>query len=113
MLYAGQCRRCGFQVYSIDCTGFKRLMAQHLNKSHGEDYEFVSQITLKDFDALGFRIDRVHDPAIVKVLLGVMGNRGYWKAIRLHPPLQNLLFSGLSSGENSLSEILRLHSARG
>lgn len=112
MLYAGQCRRCGFQVYSIDCTGFKSLMARHLNKSHGEDYDFVSQITLKDFNVL-FRLDRVHDPAIVKVLLGVLGKRGYWKAIRFHPQLQNLLFSGLSSGENSLSEILRLHSARG
>ena len=88
-------------------------MARHLNKSHGEDYEFVSQISLKDFNVL-FRLDRVHDPAIVKVLLGVLGKRGYWKAIRIHPQLQNILFSGLSSGEkNSLSEILRLHSARG
>jgi len=111
MLYIGQCR-CGFQVYSTDCTAFKRLMAGHRNKSHGEDYLFVSQIPLKDFNEI-FWITRVRDPEVVKVTLGVIGNRGYWKAIRLHPQLQNLLFSGLSSGENSLSEILRLHSARG
>ena len=110
LLYIGKCR-CGFQVHSKDCQEFKSLMAQHLNKSHGGDYVFVSKIPLGDFE--DFVISRVRDPELVYTLDAVFGNRGYWKAIRSHPALQNILFSGLGSGENSLSEILRLHSARG
>lgn len=86
-------------------------MAQHLNKSHGGDYVFVSKIPLGDFE--DFVISRVKNADLVCMLEAVFGNRGYWKAVRSHPTLQNIPFSGLGSGENSLSEILRLHSARG
>ena len=111
LLYVGKCRQCGFQVHSKDCLTFKTLMAQHLNSSHSGDYDFVAGIRLGDFE--DFVISRVRDAELVWTLEAVFGNRGYWRAIRSHPSLQNILFSGLGSGENSLSEILRLHSARG
>jgi len=110
ILYIGQCKSCGFQVHSKDCADFKRLMATHLNTSHGQDYLFIRQIPLKDFE--DFTITRIRDAEMIATLLPVFHNRGYWKAIRTHPQLQTL-FSGLSSGENSLSEILRQHSVRG
>lgn len=111
MLYVGKCRQCGFQVHSKDCLAFKSLMAQHLNTSHEGDYYLVTRIPLGDFE--DFVISRVKDAELVWTLDAVFGNKGYWKAIRSHPALQNIPFSGLGSGENSLSEILRQHSARG
>ena len=110
ILYVGTCKSCGFQVHSKDFTDFKRLMATHLNTSHGQDYLFVASIPLKDFE--DFTVVLIRDSETIATLLSVFHNRGYWKAIRAHPQLQTL-FSGLSRGENSLSEILRQHSARG
>lgn len=110
ILYVGQCKSCGFQVHSEDSTEFKRLMATHLNTSHRQDYLFTSKIPIKDFE--DFTVTRIRDSETVATLLSVFHNRGYWKAIRKHPQLQTL-FSGLSRGENSLSEILRQISARG
>lgn len=111
ILYVGRCKHCGFQVHSEDLSAFKSLMGSHLNKSHGEDYLFTSEIPLKDFE--NFTIARIRDTEVIATLLSVFRNRGYWKAIRTHPQLQTTLFSGLSRGENSLSEILRQISARG
>ena len=111
MLYVGKCKHCGFLVHSKDCHEFKSLMAKHLNDSHRGDYDFVSKIPLKDFE--DFVISRIHDAEIVANLETVMKNRGFWRAIRSHPSLQNILFSGLGGRENSLSEILRQNSARG
>jgi hypothetical protein len=96
MLYVGRCR-CGFVVQSEDCQAFKSLMAGHMNRSHGQDYLFVSGVPLKDFE--DFTIVRLKDKQTVKLMKAVVGTRGYWKAIRLYPSLRNILFSGLSSGE--------------
>jgi hypothetical protein len=87
------------------------LMATHLNTSHRQDYLFTATIPIKDFE--DFTVTRIRDSETIATLLSVFRNRGYWKAIRTHPQLQTTLFSGLSRGENSLSEILQQISARG
>jgi hypothetical protein len=76
---------------------FKTVMTQHLNKSHNGDYVFSVQIPLADFE--DFLISRVRDPEVVATLETVMHNKGFWKAIRFHPTLQNIPFSGLGDGE--------------
>jgi hypothetical protein len=86
-------------------------MATHLNGSHRADYEFVANIRLSDFE--DFLITRIKDSEIVGTLETVLNNVGFWRAIRRHPTLQNIPFSGLGDRENSLSEILRQNSARG
>lgn len=92
MLYVGKCRDCGFLVFSEDCLTFKSNMAHHRNKSHRATYEFVAGVSLKDFKD-EFYIDRIRDQETVKLMLSVVSNSGFWKAIRCFPELQQSLFS--------------------
>jgi hypothetical protein len=80
-------------------------MAGHRNKSHQDDYELVAEIPITDFKD-NFVIIRIRHAGEVKAFLGIVNNPAYWKVIRKFPKIQNTLFSGLSNGENSLSEIL-------
>ena len=71
VLYQPRCKKCGFIVKSsTDVFTTKRLMQDHLSKSHRylDSFTFVNQVPLSDFSEL-FNVVRWTDPIDIRKVL--------------------------------------------
>ena len=91
VLYQPICKRCHFIVKaSIDVNLAKMLMEDHLEKSHGYEFTFISHVPLGDFKAF-FKIMRTINPSpsYVESLRLAEQRPAFYKVQRLpkNPPL--------------------------
>ena len=80
MFYIAKCKECNHLLHSSDSHTLKQKMASHRSVSHKENFVFVADVPLKDFE--NFTITRIRNKYAETMLKKLLETKGYYKFYR-------------------------------